>query len=72
MRMELEGWDALKPHEMVELVLYHAVPRQDFSDAARALIENTELPAAEIAGKALKIASDICVYTNGNIIVETV
>ena len=40
--------------------------------AARALIENTELPAAEIAGKALKIASDICVYTNGNIIVETV
>ena len=40
--------------------------------AARALIENTDLPAAEIAGKALKIASDICVYTNGNIIVETV
>ena len=40
--------------------------------AARALIENTELPAAEIAGKALKIASEICVFTNGNIIVETV
>lgn len=39
MRMEREGWDALKPHEMVELVLYHAVPRQDFSDAARALID---------------------------------
>ena len=40
--------------------------------AARALYENTDLPAAEIAGKALRIASDICVYTNSNIIVETV
>jgi ATP-dependent HslUV protease subunit HslV len=40
--------------------------------AARALIENTDLSATDIAGKALKIASDICVYTNGNIIVETV
>lgn len=40
--------------------------------AARALIENTNLSATDIAGKALKIASDICVYTNGNIIVETV
>lgn len=40
--------------------------------AARALYGNTELSAAEIAEKALRIASDICVYTNGNIIVETV
>ena len=40
--------------------------------AARALYENTELSAEEIARKALKIASEICVYTNGNIIVETV
>ena len=40
--------------------------------AARALYQNTELPAEEIAEKALKIASEICVYTNGNIIVETV
>ena len=40
--------------------------------AARALIGNTDLPAADIARKALEIASDICVYTNGNIIVETV
>ena len=40
--------------------------------AARALYQNTELSATEIAGKALHIASDICVYTNGNIIVETV
>ena len=40
--------------------------------AARALYANTELAAPEIAEKALKIASEICVYTNGNIIVETV
>lgn len=40
--------------------------------AARALLKNTDLPAPEIARKALEIASEICVYTNGNIIVETV
>lgn len=40
--------------------------------AARALIENTDLPARDIAYKALKIASGICVYTNDNITVETV
>ncbi len=40
--------------------------------AARALMENTDMSAEEIAGKALKIASEICVFTNGNIIVETV
>ena len=40
--------------------------------AARALMQNTELSAPEIAEKALKIASEICVYTNDHIIVETV
>ncbi|MBR6766433.1 MAG: HslU--HslV peptidase proteolytic subunit, partial [Clostridia bacterium] len=40
--------------------------------AARALYENTDLPAEEIARKALNIAADICVYTNSNIIVEVV
>lgn len=38
-RMEREGWDALKPHEMVELALYHAVPRQDLSDVSRLLVD---------------------------------
>ncbi|WP_395480053.1 ATP-dependent protease subunit HslV [Candidatus Curculioniphilus buchneri] len=32
--------------------------------AARALLENTELSAREIVEKALKIAGDICIYTN--------
>ncbi len=40
--------------------------------AARALAENTKLAARDIAEKAMKIASDICVFTNGNIIVEEV
>ena len=40
--------------------------------AAKALRENTELSAAEIAEKALRIASDICIFTNGNITMEEV
>ncbi len=40
--------------------------------AARALVRETELPAKDIARKALTIASEICVFTNGNIIVEEV
>ena len=40
--------------------------------AARALYQNTDLSAREIAEKALHVASEICVYTNGNIIVETI
>jgi ATP-dependent HslUV protease subunit HslV len=38
--------------------------------AARALLENTELTAREIADKALRIAGEICIYTNQNIIIE--
>jgi len=40
--------------------------------AARALAQNTDLSAREIAEKALHIAASICVYTNDNIIVEEV
>lgn len=40
--------------------------------AARALVENTDLSAHDIAEKALHIASSICVFTNDNIIVEDV
>ncbi len=38
--------------------------------AARALIENTDMTARQIADKAMKIAADICIYTNENITVE--
>ncbi|MEL6870958.1 MAG: ATP-dependent protease subunit HslV [Pseudomonadota bacterium] len=39
--------------------------------AARAMVAVSELPADEVAERALHIAADICVYTNSNIIVET-
>ena len=38
--------------------------------AARALAAHTDLDAKAIASEALKIAGDICIYTNGNIVVE--
>lgn len=38
--------------------------------AARALSANTELDAEQVARKSLLVASDICIYTNGNITVE--
>ena len=38
--------------------------------AARALID-TDLDGEAIARKAMAIAADICVYTNGNVIIET-
>ncbi|HLW21690.1 MAG TPA: ATP-dependent protease subunit HslV [Sphaerochaetaceae bacterium] len=38
--------------------------------AARAYLDGTELSAVEIARKSLEIASDICIYTNGSILVE--
>ena len=38
--------------------------------AARALLDNTELGAADIVGKGLGIAADICIYTNHNRIIE--
>ncbi|QNN23496.1 ATP-dependent protease subunit HslV [Planctomycetales bacterium ZRK34] len=39
--------------------------------AARALLNHTDLPPADLAREALKIAGEICVYTNTNITVET-
>jgi ATP-dependent HslUV protease subunit HslV len=38
--------------------------------AAKALLENSTLSAREIVEKALKIAGDICIYTNHNITIE--
>ena len=40
--------------------------------AAKALKENTDLDAKEIAEKAIRIASEICIFTNGNITLEEV
>lgn len=38
--------------------------------AARALMANTELSAREIALEAMRVAGEICIYSNSNIIVE--
>ncbi len=40
--------------------------------AARALIEIPDLSAEDIARRAMKIAADICVYTNHSLIVESI
>ncbi len=39
--------------------------------AARSLLRHTEMEASEIAEAALKIAAEICIYTNDNITMET-
>ena len=40
--------------------------------AARALLDNTELSAPEIARRSLEIAGDICIYTNSDIVLEEI
>jgi ATP-dependent HslUV protease subunit HslV len=39
--------------------------------AARALLRNSDLDAKEIVQEALKIAGEICIYTNNNVTLET-
>jgi len=38
--------------------------------AARALLRNTQLDARKVAEEAMRIASEICIYTNENITIE--
>lgn len=40
--------------------------------AAKALLENTDMTAEEIVKKAMKIAGDICIFTNYNVTIEIV
>jgi len=40
--------------------------------AARALIDQPNMDAEEIARKSMLIASDLCVFTNNNLVVETI
>jgi ATP-dependent HslUV protease subunit HslV len=40
--------------------------------AARAMLHHTGLPAGDIAREAVRIASEICIYTNENIVVEEI
>ncbi len=40
--------------------------------AARALARNTELSALQIAEEAMKVAGEICIYSNLNLVIESV
>jgi ATP-dependent HslUV protease subunit HslV len=40
--------------------------------AARAMLIHTDKPAIDIAREALRIASEICIYTNANVVAEEV
>jgi ATP-dependent HslUV protease subunit HslV len=40
--------------------------------AARALADNTQMSARDIAAEAMRIASELCIFTNGNIIIQEV
>ena len=40
--------------------------------AARALYKNTDMPAKEIAVESLRIAGEICIYTNSDITIEEI
>ena len=42
------------------------------NSAAKALINNTKMDAKEVAIESLKIAADICVYTNHNLVIEEI
>ena len=40
--------------------------------AAKALLENTSLAARDIVERALNIAGEICIYTNQQIVIESI
>ncbi len=40
--------------------------------AARALLRNTNLSARQIAEEAMKIAGEICIYTNASLVIEEI
>ena len=42
------------------------------NSAAKALLKNTNMDAEKVALESLKIAADICIYTNHNIISEKI
>ena len=60
--------DVIEPDEGIMAIGSGAVAARA---AAQALMGHTELDAETIARRALKIASEICIYTNDSIVVET-
>ena len=60
--------DVLEPEEGVGAIGSGGAYAQS---AALALVRNTDLPPADIVGKALEIAGDLCIYTNKSHSIET-
>lgn len=60
--------DVLEPEEGVGAIGSGGAYAQS---AALALVRNTDLSPADIVGKALGIAGDLCIYTNKSHIIET-
>ena len=56
---------------MKKVTMYTGSPCS-FCEAAKALLKNTQMNAKDIAIESLNIAADICIYTNHNIISETI
>jgi len=59
--------DVIEPEEGIAAI---GSGGADAQAAAKALLENTGLSAREIVEKAMRIAGDICIYTNENISIE--
>ena len=53
------------------LAFVHEARRRNFALAAARAMMDTDKSAEEVARTAMAIAADICVYTNGNLTVET-
>ena len=60
--------DVLEPEQSIAAIGSGGAYAQS---AARALMENTELPPEVVVKKALEIAGDICIYTNQHHTIET-
>lgn len=60
--------DVLEPEDGIGAIGSGGIYAQS---AAKALLENTELPPAEVVKKALTIAGELCIYTNLSHIIET-
>ena len=63
--------DVIAPDEKEEALAIGSGGPYALADA-RALLRHTELSARDIARDALRIAGDICIYSNQNIIVEEI
>jgi ATP-dependent HslUV protease subunit HslV len=60
--------DVVEPDEDVAAIGSGGVYAQA---AATALLRHTEMDAETIAREAMRIASDICIYTNADVVLET-